>query len=57
MPDFFFCISEQKRASASSRRLDTWSLPEFKLPNDPTCRNDRRDGYCSEVTTEEIYDD
>lgn len=56
MPDFFFCISEQKWASAF-RRLDTWSLPEFKLPNDPTCWNDWRDGYCSEVTTEVIYDD
>ena len=36
MPDYFFCLIDQVRR----RRLHEVSLPEFKLPNDPTCRND-----------------
>lgn len=54
MPDYYYCINDQER---DRRRLSAFTLPEFKLPNDPTCRNDRWDGYCGEFTTEEIYDD
>ena len=49
MPNFYTCIWINDKNNGT-RNLQNWTpLPEFKMPNDPTCGNSRRDGFCGEI--------
>jgi hypothetical protein len=48
MPDYLLCLKQYQR-----RRLDAVPLPEFRMPNDPTCGTENREGpYCNELFNE-----
>lgn len=57
MPDFMFCLAWETDFGGEwdrRRNLDSNEeyLPTFRMPNDPTCERNSREGYCGEVKTD-----